>query len=306
MSTDVTSGFVPTSLGRRSVALAVSGALLLAGCTTQSQRIGADDGSDVCRPQRVALDSTGNYFGEDLVKGVAIGAVGGALIGGLATGNARGAIAGALAGGAAGAAVGYWQAKVQQEKDQASLLRGIAADLTRENDSIDKTQLAFNQLIDCRKGEASRIRGELTAGRLTRPQAETAMAGVRQRYEQDIKIAQAISDKVQDRGANFLYANEQVNGPLPSAAAAPAPARVASAPAPTTGNAARPAQAQARPTQNRPAPAPTTAQRQTPATANDRSSVQTATATNLAKRDQLTQSVQVAQSNQSAFDLSAG
>jgi hypothetical protein len=34
--------------------------------STQSQRIGSDDGTDSCRTQLVALDSTGNFFGADI------------------------------------------------------------------------------------------------------------------------------------------------------------------------------------------------------------------------------------------------
>src|SRR6476646_10182059 len=84
---------------RRGVSMvAITG--LLCGCapgafTTQSQRIGPDDGTDSCRPQLVALDSTGNFFGADILKGAAIGAgtgaLAGGLIGGLATGSWRGA-----------------------------------------------------------------------------------------------------------------------------------------------------------------------------------------------------------------------
>ena len=59
----------------------LTAAALLAGCvSTREGRIGADDGSDACRAQVVALDSTGNFFGEDIVRGAAIGAVGGAAL----------------------------------------------------------------------------------------------------------------------------------------------------------------------------------------------------------------------------------
>ena len=107
---------------RRGVSVvAVSG--LLCGCapgafTTQSQRIGPDDGTDSCRPQLVALDSTGNFFGAQILQGAAtgagIGALAGGLIGGLATGSWRGAAFGALAGGITGGVIGgsnaYWNA----------------------------------------------------------------------------------------------------------------------------------------------------------------------------------------------------
>ena len=81
--------------------------VMLAGCSTQMGRIGADDGRDACRAYVVQLDSTGDFYGEDIVRGAAIGAGTGAIAGGLlaaATGRRgtdilAGAAIGALAGG---------------------------------------------------------------------------------------------------------------------------------------------------------------------------------------------------------------
>lgn len=252
-------------LSRSLMILAACGGLLLPGCSTQSQRLGADDGSDVCRPQRVTLDSTGDFFGEDIVKGAAIGAVGGGLVGLLAGGNARSAAIGAVAGGVAGAAGGYFAARQQQSSDQASLYRTVSSDIDRDNAVIDKTQIAFNQLVDCRRGEANRIRADLRAGRITRPQAEAAMAAVRQRSQVDVQMAQAINGRIEQRGNDFALANQQVNPGASSAGRASSRARPPSTPA---------------------------------------GQVQVATSTNLAKRDQLNQSIQRAASNTSAFELS--
>ncbi|WP_137181634.1 hypothetical protein [Roseomonas sp. AR75] len=203
---------------RRAVALTTSAAIL-AGCvSTRDARIGADDGSDPCRAQVVALDSTGNYFAEDIVRGAAIGAVGGAVLGGLlaaATGQrgsgiAAGAGIGALAGGLAGGATGYFQARQQQASDQASLNASIAGDLANENAQIDRTQLAFNQLMDCRFGTAQRIRTAYRDGTMTRPQAEASMAQVRALTQRDIQSAQAINGQISKRGTEFDTAIENV------------------------------------------------------------------------------------------------
>ena len=51
--------------------------IIPSGCATpftQSSRIGLDDGNDSCRSYVVALDSTGNFFAEDMIKGAIIGA----------------------------------------------------------------------------------------------------------------------------------------------------------------------------------------------------------------------------------------
>ena len=206
---------------RRGVSvIAVTG--LLAGCapgqfSTQAQRIGPDDGTDACRPYLVALDSTGNFFGAQIVTGVAIGALGGAAIGGLATGNWRGAAFGALAGGIAGGATAYWSALQQQQMDQQALYARVGSDLQRENAAIDKTQLAFDELTDCRFRQAAAIRADYRTRRIDRAQAEAAMGVVRQRAERDLQLAQLINKQIQDRGQQFEVAATNVAPGLPPA-----------------------------------------------------------------------------------------
>ena len=214
---------------RRGVSVvAVTG--LLCGCapgamTTQSQRIGVDDGTDSCRPQLVALDSTGNFFGAQILQGAAVGtgvgALSGGLIGGLATGNWRGAAFGALAGGVAGGVIGgssaYWSALQQQRMDQASLYSRVSLDLENENVQIDKTQLAFDQLTDCRYRQAQAINADYMSHRIDRPTAEAAMALVRQRAAKDLQLAKLINQQMQDRGQQFQVAAGNVD---PNAAAA--------------------------------------------------------------------------------------
>ncbi len=209
--------------GRRGVSvIAVAG--LLAGCapgqfSTREQRIGADDGSDSCRQYLVALDSTGNFFGAQIATGVAVGALGGAAIGGLVTGNWRGAAFGALAGGLAGGATAYWSALQRQQMDQRTLYLRVSSDLERENAQIDKTQLAFDQLTDCRFRQAEAIRADYRRGQLPRAQAEAYMAQVRQRSQRDLHLAQLINQQIQDRGQQFQVAATNVAPGLPPAQA---------------------------------------------------------------------------------------
>lgn len=206
---------------RRGVsAVAIAG--LLTGCapgqfSTQAQRIGPDDRTDACRPYLVALDSTGNFFGAQILTGAAIGALGGAAIGGLATGNWRGAAFGALAGGVAGGATAYWSALQQQQMDQRALYTRVGADLQRENAAIDKTQLAFDELTDCRFHQAEAIRADYRKHRISREQAEAAMGVVRQRWQRDLELAQLINKQIQDRGQQFEVAATKVAPGLPPA-----------------------------------------------------------------------------------------
>jgi len=251
-------------------ALAICG-LVAAGCTTQAQRIGADDGSDACRAYKVALDSTGDFFAEDMVKGAAVGALGGALMGGLISGNWKGAVVGAAVGAAAGAAAGYYQHVQQQNQDQAVLYNTVLSDLEKENAQIDKAQLAFNQLVACRNNEANKVRADLKAGTISRPAAEARMATLRSQYQGDIQLARLVNENMTKRGANFEFANEQINAGTTTKTAEAAPAET------TTVKKAAPKPAAHKPPANTP-----------------QGKVAEATASNQSKRGGYSQSVEVA------------
>lgn len=187
-------------------------AALLGGCvTTQEQRIGAADPGDQCRPYVVALDSTGNFFAEDIMKGALIGAAGGALLGGLLGGNFRGVAIGAATGAIAGAATGYWMALNQQSQDQAVLASRVQGDLGRENAEIDRTQQAFDALMDCRFGQAKAVRQDVAARRLTPDQGRARMDQVRAWADRDIALARQITGRLQTRGAEFEIAAENLS-----------------------------------------------------------------------------------------------
>jgi len=198
---------------RRGLALLTAAAMLTACVSTREARIGGEDG-DACRTQLVALDSTGNFFAEDILRGAAMGAVGGALLGGLlaaATGQrgsgiAAGAAIGAVGGGVAGGTAGYLSAP---------------GDLAAENAQLDRTQVAFNQLMDCRFRNAEQIRADLRSGRLARPQAASAMENIRARTQRDIQLAQTINGQIASRGAQFDTAIDSIAPDVKQAAAMP-------------------------------------------------------------------------------------
>jgi uncharacterized membrane protein len=198
------------SSARRAVAVLTSLSLLV-GCATpltREGRIGVDDGTDSCRQQLVALDSTGDFFAEDILKGAAIGALGGAAAGGLIGRDWRGALIGAAAGGAVGAAGGYLYAMQQRNKDQASLRMAVASDLERENAQLDRSQLAFDQLMDCRFRQAEQIRNAVRNGSMSREAGLAQMAQLRERTQREIAFAQSISQNINKRGAEFDTAVE--------------------------------------------------------------------------------------------------
>lgn len=211
----------------------LSATIVLAGCvTTQAGRIGADDGRDVCRQYLVALDSTGDYYAEDILQGAAVGALGGALVGGLATGRWQGALIGAAVGGATGAAVGYYSALQRQARDQAGIFAQMSSDLTRENAQLDRTQVAFDQLSDCRLRTAATVRDAYKAGRLSREVAQAQLAEIRSRFQGDIQVAQRINQSITGRGAQFdtAFDNALPGGKAAVVASNARPAQVRLAP----------------------------------------------------------------------------
>jgi hypothetical protein len=190
--------------------------------TTQASRIGPDDGTDSCRRQLVALDSTGDFFGAPILAGAAIGAATGGLAGALIGGNLKGALIGAAAGGVLGAAGGYLTALQQQHNDQAGMFNQMQGDIARENAQIDRTQIAFNQLVDCRFRQAQTIREAYAQRRMDRPQAVAAMAQIKSRAERDLALARQINEQISGRTQQFEVAADTL-APGTSAAMAPPP-----------------------------------------------------------------------------------
>ncbi len=208
---------------------------LLTGCAqgqylTQAERIGPDSGGDSCRPYLVALDATGNYYTRDILTGAAVGAAGGASLGALLGQNLKSTLIGAAAGAVAGGAAGYWTALQQKSQDEAVLSQRFSGDIARDNAEIDRTQLAFNALTDCRVRQADAIRADYRAQRIDRPTALARMAQVKQWARHDAEVGRRIESRIQDRSAQFQTAAEHLSPGTDAAVAtayAPPPSRPA-------------------------------------------------------------------------------
>ncbi len=212
--------------------------LALSGCTpgtspiselTAPSPIGPNDGSDSCHAQAQELYDTGNFFTADIAIG--------ALTGGMAAG------AGALLSGAgiqqtledvgigvaAGGTAGAVKAEQDKQSNDAAVEANASTKLTAENQSIDTTQLAFNNDMDCRFQQAQSIKAAYAAGQITHDQAETQMAQVRDWAQRDIGVAQTISKNIDKRSVEI---NTQVQTlgvtapPAPAALNKPAEARL--------------------------------------------------------------------------------
>ena len=209
-----------TGIARSGLAMVLSASLVmssLTGCvTTRDDRIGADDGTDACRAYVVALDSTGNYFAEDMLKGAAIGAIGGALIGGLASGSWKGAVIGAASGAAVGALGGYWKSKVDQDKDQA--VPGFLSDMKQDEAQLDTTQAAFKNLTACRRAEAKKIRGQYASKTITREDAQNRLRALAALARKDVDILNAITGNADKRMTEYQYAANKIDPNIPAPA----------------------------------------------------------------------------------------
>jgi uncharacterized protein YcfJ len=179
----------------------------LTSCDTAQSFLERDD---VCRDQRAALRSYGDYFAQDILVGGAIGAVVGTVVG-VATHQSTGTTAALAAGGfAVGAGAGYWAAVEQKNADMASRQKQVTNDIAADNQKIDGAQAAFNKLVDCRHQEAARLRADVKAGKVSQTDGAKQMADIRSRYNDDVALAKKISANIATHSADLEFANEQM------------------------------------------------------------------------------------------------
>lgn len=179
----------------------------LSGCDTAQNLL---DSNDVCRDQRAALRSYGDYFAQDMMVGGAIGAVTGAVVG-VVTHQSTGTTLGLAAGGLAiGAGAGYWAAVEQKNADTAARQRAVLSDVDANNAKIDGAQAAFNDLIRCRQQEAAHLRADVAAGRISQTDGGKQMADIRSRYDDDIALGKKVGANIADHSAALEFADEQL------------------------------------------------------------------------------------------------
>jgi hypothetical protein len=201
-------GRLPRTTKGFTISLAAVGLIVsLTSCDTAQ---GLMDSNDVCRDQRAALRSYGDYFAQDMLIGAGIGAAAGAIVG-VATHQSTGTTLGIVAGGAAiGAGAGYWAAVQQKNADMGARERQVTSDIQAQNAKIDNAQAAFNKLLDCRHQEAAHLRADVAAGRISQTDGAKQMADIRSRYESDIDLAKHVDSGIQAHGDQLEFANEQI------------------------------------------------------------------------------------------------
>lgn len=182
---------------------------------------------DPCGQQRYEFGRSQTYFSDKIATGAitggAIGAGTGALIGGLA-GGWRGAGIGAVAGLATGAIAGgvnsYYSTMAERYQDQATLAQAINSDLTREAQETERVTATFARLRECRLAQAQSIRQQVRARVMPRPAARDQLIFQRDRFLEELALADRYRVAMQKRDQEFQSAAQSLNQSDPSASAA--------------------------------------------------------------------------------------
>jgi hypothetical protein len=195
-------------------AAAMAAVLVLAstGCTAPGELFGTGytvAADDSCGTDRQQLKSFQDYFFASMVQGAAIGAAGGALLG-YGLGGGQGALIGAGAGALAGGATGYYLAKEKANSDPAALTNSVYQDVSQENSQIDSVSLAFQRLKDCRLRSASAVKSDYRAKKITLDDAQARLQRIKALFLQDVAFAEGLGKKMDDRGAQYEDASNQI------------------------------------------------------------------------------------------------
>jgi hypothetical protein len=173
------------------------------------------DPADPCRADREEFAKSKTYFTDEIVTGVATGAVIGALGGvALALVTHSNVGTGALIGGGAGAIGGgttaYARVMTEKAKDQNELANNINNDLVKEGNEIDHTSATFARLRQCRFTQAQMIKQQTRRHQLDRPAALQQLAYQQDRFNEEIKLAHEYDLTMVKRSAQFSDAAAQI------------------------------------------------------------------------------------------------
>ena len=201
--------------------LALIGVLTLLGCDSNPTLHSLfDTGPDSCRDQRDALKSYGDYFAQNMIVGGAAGAAAGGIAAAATHQSVGTTVAMIAAGFTIGAAAGYWKTVSDKNANTQARYRAVNADVQAENKKVDGAQQAFNRLLDCRRRQAAQLRADVGAGRVSRADGVKQMEQIKARYTDDVEIARRINSNMADHAVNLEYASEQLK-PRPYVTIAP-------------------------------------------------------------------------------------
>ncbi len=195
-------------------------AIGVTGCTQAEQIgsgvkaafVGEDLGPDACASHFKTLEQAGGAFQSDVVGKALLGAVAGAVIGGIVSGGDGGTIlAGAALGGLTAGSAAYLQNKQKQAKTREQLLQSVHSDMSTFDRDLDTTQIAFDRLVTCRKGEVATVRARFKTGSISRAQAEAELDRLSKQYRRDVKLGKEVNAEVQKRSKVFAGSTVSLN-----------------------------------------------------------------------------------------------
>lgn len=184
-------------VGGAAVAALLAQSMSITGCvSSQEARIGPNDGSDVCYPQRIALDETRGLFAGGIMQSILSGDASAAT-------KITEAILSSLDSG--------FFSKLMQEQGRDKALENAAAGAKKENENLKRTQAAMDALTKCRKDEIKTVKADYRAKRISKKEGEQRLAAIRTRMDRDYEIAQAINADITKRGGEYKMALGEAN-----------------------------------------------------------------------------------------------
>lgn len=161
-----------SALRLRPVAVAVSAALLLAGCAAGGYDPNLSPAENQLRQSNARFNQT---VGEGAGAGAILGAVAGLALGGRNRGQA--ALIGAAAGGALGAGAGYAVASNNLNRASSEAQFNDAIQQARaDSEAYRSSALLSRQVADEALTDARRLNGQLRAGQITQAQYRSALS----------------------------------------------------------------------------------------------------------------------------------
>jgi hypothetical protein len=97
----------------------------------------------------------------------------------------------------------------------AATMVAVAVDLDDDRERTEAVSRTFDDLVDCRKGEARQINAELKQGGITREVAEQRMAQLRTLLQEDVTVAQGANAIQMARAEAFTVTVEEAKKKAP-------------------------------------------------------------------------------------------
>ena len=165
------------------------------------------DEGDVCVGQRRALAEEASPFDKQLVQTALAGAAIGGIVAALSGENV---LAGAAIGAGVGLAAGYLSKLQSEGRSPFDVVTSVNGDVEADNRRIDRVLAAFDNVVDCRKDEGRRIQSAFSSGQITRADAETQMANVRKKYDEDVAKAREITERIAENSEAYAAAYNEI------------------------------------------------------------------------------------------------